>query len=210
MKQFEVDYDIKTIFEKTERKKHPLWIKRRKVRIVLLLMPILITIITYLLLNFEADIKDDILMRANLAICAGILSSIPCTLYFPISIYNVLHEFRNRDNENIFISDESIRYVFHIKKYDEQYIQEDRMDFKDIKSIIYNKYHERVEIYGRLQDIWYSDYSKKKIGKRKNYSKPGSKVRFHLYFNDNKEILKMIEERSPVKIEVVNLPAYDE
>ena len=75
MKQFEVDYDIKTIFEKTERKKHPLWIKRRKVRIVLLLMPILITIITYLLLNFEADIKDDILMRANLAIFENIFIS---------------------------------------------------------------------------------------------------------------------------------------
>ena len=214
MKQFEVDYDIKKVFEKNERKKHPLWIKRRKVRIALLLMPILITIIIYFSLNLEeamSDIPEWIpLMRANIAICIGMLSLMPWALYFPISIYNVLHEFRNRNNENIFISDESIRYIFHIKKYDEQYMQEDRIDFKDIKSIIYNKYHERVEVYGRVQDIWYSDYFKKKIGKRKNYSKPGSKVRFHLYFNDNKEILKMIEERSPVEIETVNVPNYDE
>lgn len=92
-------------------------------------MPIIIAIITYFSLNFEADIKDDILMRANLAIFAGIFLSIPALIYIPVSIFNVLYEFRCRNNENIFIS---------------------------------------------------------------------------------KEILKMIEERSPVEIGVVNVPAYDE
>ena len=214
MKQFEVDYDIKKIFEKKERKKHPLWIKRRKVRIALLLMPILITIIIYFSLNLEEAMSDSPewipLMRANIAICIGMLSLMPWALYFPISIYYVLEEFRNRNNENIFISDESIRYIFHIKKYDDQYMKELKIDFQDIKSIIYNKYHERVEVYGILQDIWYSDYSKRKIGNSENFYGEKAKVRFHLYFNDNKEILRLIEERSPVEIEVVNKPAYDE
>ena len=38
-------------------------------------MPIIIAIITYFSLNFEADIKDDILMRANLAIFENIFIS---------------------------------------------------------------------------------------------------------------------------------------
>ncbi len=54
--------------------------------------------------------------------------------------------------------------------------------------------------------IHYSDFAEGKIARTVERNEPDTKIRLYLYFEGNEEIIKTLQEKSPVKMEIIDYP----
>lgn len=79
--------------------------------------------------------------------------------------------------------------------------------YRHIRRIVYNQYHNRIYIYGKVKCIYYKNYRRNPEDNTwYNDKKKSAHIRLTMIFHNNREILEQIKKYSPVEIEVVNHP----
>lgn len=86
------------------------------------------------------------------------------------------------------------------------YYQEDIFEYTKIQRLVYNEYHERLDIYGRSKNIQYWNYFTGEIGSERGLKSKDNRVRFFLYYKDSKDFINTVVEKSGVQLEIINYP----
>lgn len=209
MKQYNTNLEIKKSIMKTQYKKHPKWGQRKIVRIILLILPIAIGGLIYANLDLSnslfAETGFDKVMQVSIAVCCGVIGIIPWLIYIKTLRATCSCVVNYRQNDTLILDENEIKYIYHPEnQYDLKIYQELDMKYEDIRKVVYNVYHNRLDIYGRLKEIWYSDFEKGKVGRTKNQNKEDTRIRLYLYFNNSEDILSEIKVKSPVRVEEIN------
>lgn len=76
--------------------------------------------------------------------------------------------------------------------------------YEDISKLRYNKYHNRLEIYGRHYRKCYTNYTKDLYNKEFVTEDSNSKLRLYLYYKSNGTILNALRRATGLPIIPVN------
>ncbi|WP_102399795.1 hypothetical protein [Haloimpatiens massiliensis] len=211
MKQYYPDPKLKRKLQRTQYKKHPKWHKRKWVRRILLLLAPIGGILSFFRYRFEngmfAQDGVDGIVRVTTAVSMGIFASIPYFVYRKALEGSCECVVNYREHDTVVITDEDIKYIYHPSNRDNiKLFHQFEIKFNDITKMIYNTYHQRVDIYGKQKEIYYSDVTTGEIGRTEEVDKPDERIRLYLYFEGNEEIVKTLEEKSGVQMEKRDYP----
>lgn len=196
MKQFFHDIDLKHKIQKEQYKKHPKWKSRRWVRIILVILAILMGIYGFLSMSKE-DLVVSIILNFGGMTLLGLIPWIGYTKALKGSCNCVVNY---REHDTVVINDDSFVYIYHPSNVDDINIFDElQIKYSDITSIIYNKYHKRVDLYGKIRQRRYINIKKGKYTRNKNLNNKESRIRLYLYFNDNEEILEISQNVAKIK-----------
>ena len=207
MKIYEEDYKLVQKMRKKQRKRHPNWEKSKKLRFILWGCSITITIlmILYSFFVFEG-IFDRLLGSFFCGAGAFIIASIPAAIY-TIAVAEECEDFIGRDkNEFIVIEDKIIKYGYQSNKDRGNQYTVDELQYTKIQRIVYNKYHERIDIYGNRTKVCYENYQTGEVGGSRGVKGKKSKMRIYLYFKDCDDMLENILKHTNVKPEIIDYP----
>lgn len=204
MKEYSVDLMLKKKIQKTQYKKHPKWKKRLWVRIILGIFSILMGV--YGLVSIEAEsLIEAVIMNFGMM---TLLGTIPWIIYTKVLQNSCMCVVDYREDDSIIMDENGLKYLYHPSNANNRKsYQRLEIDFENITKLIFNKYHERIDIYGKHCEVWINNIENSKKSKRKNVNKQGTRIRLYLYFDDNEEILRVIEKNSPVSIEIIDCSA---
>ncbi|GKX64779.1 hypothetical protein [Inconstantimicrobium mannanitabidum] len=211
MKQYYPNPKLKRILERTQYKKHPKWSKRKWVRRILAMIGPIATIIFYFYFSknskLQYDGEDLFSMNVMMAVGMGIFALIPYIGYRKALEGSCVTDSRDRDNDTLVITDEELKYIYHPSyKSNIVLFTEFQIRFKDITKIIYNTYNNRVDIYGKQKEIYYKDFTTGEIARIADVDDPNETIRLYLYFEENEEILKTLQERSTAETKIIDYP----
>lgn len=206
MKQFEVDEKKRLKFMLTQHKKHPKWKKRAWVRRMLLVFFLIsstwIGIVGYMQ-NSNRGISMFILGFTGM----GLITIVPYIIYYFALRQTCRSGVDYKTKETLILTDsEFINTYLHINAKRYYKYQRDTFKYTKIQRIIYNEYHEFLDIYGYYKKIWYRDYFKNIIGTERGIRDKNNKLRLFLYYDNNEELINTLVEKSNVKLETVNHP----
>ncbi|GKX64775.1 hypothetical protein [Inconstantimicrobium mannanitabidum] len=213
MQQYYPDPKLKRILERTQYKKHPKWAKRKWVRRILaMIVPISGIIIYFYNINTPKPIyvQDELFIKVtniSIPLCMAIFFSIPYIAYRKILEGSCVTDSRDRDNDTLVITDEELKYIYHPSyKSNMVLFTEFQIRFEDITKIIYNTYNNRVDVYGKQKEIYYRDFTTGEIARVADIDDPNETIRLYLYFEENEEILKTLQERSTAEMKIIDYP----
>ena len=213
-KEYKVNHKEKARIKKRQIKKHPKWKKRKWVRYILIVIIIVALIIIpslpWIATEFIFDgkhieeIEFDTLLD-TLYVSFGLIAVcivMPTFLYFR-SLKNTCADNINYYlNETLILSDDGLEHGFIPNNSTKNSYTLDRIRYRDIRRMVINTYHERLEIYGDMKFIMYSNYAKDQIQFIKNHK--NSKRRFYLYYENKEDLIKTLEEQTGIKVKVIN------
>lgn len=203
--KYEVDKKLKKEIRREQIKKHPKWEQRKIVRIILNILlfavvtcSVILTVVEINLYNQGVVEAYDAIMNAYIPIAMLILFIVlPIGLYYRALNDTCSEKMRYVLNESLVLNDDGIEYGFTFNDGSNAYIV-NKIDYADIRKIVINTYHKRVDIYGDLKTIRYTDYKNDIIEKTlrsKNY-----KRRFYSYFKEMNKFIDIVSEKSGAKV----------
>lgn len=207
MKQYEVDRKLRLKLIMTQHKKHPKWKKRAWLRwfwkIFMIVGSILVGVMFYK--GEEGRSISDFFV----GFISGLLIFwIPSMSYYFILRKTCRSFIDYKENETLILTDKEIRNVYlpqdakRICMYEEDIFQ-----YTKIQRLVYNEYHQNLDIYGIYKKIWYKNYNTGEIALERGIRDKNNKLRLFLYYDDNHGLMDTISQKSGVKIEVVNYPS---
>ncbi|WP_346894396.1 hypothetical protein [Clostridium sp. UBA7503] len=213
-KEYKVNHKEKRRIKKKQIRKHPKWKKRKWVRYILIVVVIASLIIlpslpwtaTEFIFNGRhiEEIGSNTLFNN---FCLSFLFTIvlicmPVFLYFR-SLRNTCADGINYYlNETLILSDGGLEYGFVPNNSTRNSYTLDRIIYKDIRRLVLNTYHERLEIYGDMKLTMYSNYEKNQIQFIENDK--NSKRKFYLYYENSEDFIRTLEENTGIKVQVIN------
>lgn len=207
MKIYEEDYKLVQKMRKKQRKRHPNWEKSKKLRYILWGCSITITILMALYSFFVFEgIFDRLLGSFFCAAGAFIIASIPAAIY-TIAVAEECENFIGRNTKQVIILDnDMIKYGYKFERQRGKEYTIDQLKYTKIQRIVYNKYHERIDIYGNRTEVCYKNYEMGEVGGSRGIKGKKSKMRIYLYFKDCDDMLENILKHTNVKPEIIDYP----
>jgi len=105
-------------------------------------------------------------------------------------------------NETLILSDDGLEYGFVPNDSSINSYTLGRITYRDIKRLVVNTYHERLEIYGDMKLTVYSNYEENQIKYIENQK--DIKIRFYLYYENSEDFIRTLEENTGIKVQVIN------
>lgn len=206
MKQFEVDEKKRLKFMLTQHKKHPKWKKRAWVRRILIGIFLILSIAYGISLYIENN-REDIYMFFLGFMSMGILSGIPYIIYYFTLRRTCRSDVDYKTKETLILTDsEFINTYLPINAKRHCDYEKDVFKYTKIQRIVYNEYHQFLDIYGYYKTTWYIDYFNNIIGTERGIRDKNNKLRLFLYYDNNEDLINTLVEKSNVKLETVNHP----
>ena len=203
MKIYEEDYKLVQKMRKKQRKRHPNWEKSKKLRYILWGCSSAITIASSIYGFFTLGG----LLGAFLGgVGVFIIASIPAAIY-TIAVAEECEDFIGRNTKQVIILDNDM--IKHGYKFERQRGKEytvDELKYTKIQRIVYNKYHERIDIYGNRTKVFYENYETREVGGSRGVKGKKAKMRIYLYFKDCDDMLENILKHTNVKPEIIDYP----
>ena len=199
MKTFKVDMELKKKMNKEQIMKHPKWKKRLWVIVTLVLAAIGFTIYSILPLELFDKIAFGTIML--------VVSLIPAYFYMIFLHATCADAIPRRLDDIIAIKDYSISHMYREinDNIPTRYVQEE-VNYDSIKRIVYNKYHNRIDIFGQRYYTYCNDLRNPKWKKSTLGDPNPYKSRFYLFYENNDEILEILKEKTGLEFEVINYP----
>ena len=200
MKIYEEDYKLVQKMRKKQRKRHPNWKKSKKLRFILWGCSIAITIAIGIYGFFTLG---GLLGSFFGGLGAFIIASIPAAIY-TIAVAEECEDFIGRDvNQVIILDDDMVKYGYKFERQRGKEYTIDQLKYTRIQRIVYNKYHERIDIYGNKTEVCYKNYEMGEVGGSRGKK---AKMRIYLYFKDCDDMLENILNHTNVKPEIIDYP----
>lgn len=207
--KYEVDKKLKKEIRREQRKKHPKWEQRKIVRIILNILlfavvtcSVILTVVEINLYNQGVVEAYDAIMNAYIPIAMLILFIVlPIGLYYRALNDTCSEKMRYVLNESLVLNDDGIEYGFTFNDGSNAYIV-NKIDYADIRKIVINTYHNRVDFYGNSKSIRYADYENDVI--ENTHLSKNDKERFYFYFNDMDKLISIVSEKSGAKVSEIN------
>jgi len=213
-KEYKVNYSEKKRIKIKQIRKHPKWDKRKWVRYILIVIVIATLIILpslpWTATDFIFDGKNIEEIKANTLynICSASVGIVIMFIGMPVFLYfrslkNTCADSINYYlNETLILSDDGLEYGFVPNNSSTNEYTLDRIKYRDIKRMVVNTYHERLEIYGDMKLTVYSNYEENQILYIENHK--DDKRRFYLYYENSEDFIRTLEENTGIKVQVIN------
>ncbi len=213
-KEYKVNHKEKARIKKKQIRKHPKWKTRRWVRYILIAILIAALIILPSLpwtatdFIFDGKSLEEIEANTLYEICSASIAIVIIFIGMPVFLY--FRSLRNTCadginyylNETLILSDDGLEYGFVPNNSTRNSYTLDRIIYKDIRRLVLNTYHERLEIYGDMKLTMYSNYEKNQIQFIENDK--NSKRKFYLYYENSEDLIRTLEENTGIKVQVIN------
>ncbi|KEZ85705.1 hypothetical protein IO99_12940 [Clostridium sulfidigenes] len=213
-KEYKVNYSEKKRIKRKQIRNHPKWDKRKWVRYILIVIVIAALIILpslpWTATDFIFDGKNIEEIKANTLynICSASVGIVIMFIGMPVFIYfrslkNTCADSINYYlNETLILSDGGLEYGFVPNNSSTNQYTLDRIQYRGIKRLVVNTYHERLEIYGDMKLTVYSNYEENQILYIENHK--DDKRRFYLYYENSEDLIRTLEEKTGIKVQVIN------
>ena len=206
MKQFEVDEKKRLKFMLTQHKNHPKWKKRAWIRRILIGIFLILSIAYGMSLYIENN-REDIYMFFLGFMSMGILSGIPYIIYYFTLRRTCRSDADYKTKETLILTDsEFINTYLPINAKRHCDYEKDVFKYTKIQRIVYNEYHQFLDIYGYYKTTWYIDYFNNIVGTERGIRDKNNKLRLFLYYDNNEDLINTLVEKSNAKLEIVNHP----
>lgn len=206
MKQFEVDEKKRLKFMLTQHKKHPKWKRRAWIRRILTGIFLILSIAYGISLYIENN-REDISMFILGFTAMGLISIIPYIVYYFALRQTCRSGVDYKTKETLILTDsEFINTYLPINAKRHCDYEKDVFKYTKIQRIVYNEYHEFLDIYGYYKVTWYIDYFKNITGTERGIRDKNNKLRLFLYYDNNEDLINTLVEKSNAKLEIVNHP----
>ncbi len=213
-KEYKVNYSEKKRIKRKQIRNHPKWDKRKWVRYILIFIVIAALIILpslpWTATDFIFDGKNIEEIKANTLynICSASVGIVIMFIGMPVFLYfrslkNTCADSINYYlNETLILSDDGLEYGFVPNDSSINSYTLGRITYRDIKRLVVNTYHERLEIYGDMKLTVYSNYEENQIKYIENQK--DIKIRFYLYYENSEDFIRTLEENTGIKVQVIN------
>ncbi len=213
-KEYKINYSEKKRIKRKQIRKHPKWEKRKWVRYILIVIVIATLIILpslpWTATDFIFDGKNIEEIKANTLynICSASVGIVIMFIGMPVFLYfrslkNTCADSINYYlNETLILSDDGLEYGFVPNDSSINNYTLGRIKYRDIKRLVVNTYHERLEIHGNMKLTVYSNYEENQIKYIENQK--DIKIRFYLYYENSEDFIRTLEENTGIKVQVIN------
>ncbi len=213
-KEYKVNYSEKKRIKRKQIRNHPKWDKRKWVRyglvVILILLLIVIPARGWFMTEHVYDGKsiDEVGIKTLLMGSEMSFSSIAFFVGMPVFLYfrslkNTCADSINYYlNETLILCDSGLECGFVPNDSSINNYTLGRIKYRDIKRLVVNTYHERLEIYGDMKLTVYSNYEENQIKYIENQK--DIKIRFYLYYENSEDLIRTLEENTGIKVQVIN------
>jgi hypothetical protein len=208
LKEYAVNGGLQWELSKRQLKRHPKWRKSRWIRRILLTLCIVAPIVGvffslsnpgFAFRELDGSVAD---IDNILNICFSILffSVIPLIItlpYFAVLRGKCFDESNYKSNETLCLTDDGIQNVFlPSDEMSSDAMFEEQMPYEGMDRLIYNEYHERFQVFGKLKSIKYLDYQKGTIDyKEEHKSKKGYSRSFYAYYENFEDFMNTVSNQ---------------
>jgi hypothetical protein len=214
IKEYIINNDIHRVLMKSQYKKHPKWAKRRLVRTILFLIPVALAVFVFLFLydnkEYSAFIDasghvstaNTILNALTFASSIFVLTLIPYICYYKSIKDKCDDEVMFKHREVLFLTESGIRNGFNPRLnsgYTAYNINE--INYTDIIGLVFNEYHSRLTVHGKVKVTCYDNYEENRIRYTKEYE--GGGRRFYMYYYNSDNFINTLSERTNIPVETV-------
>jgi hypothetical protein len=128
--------------------------------------------------------------------------------YFASLRHTCFDESNFKLRETLFLTDKGIQNVFHpLDESESNYMIQEIIPYDEIVKLIYNEYHERFQVFGKLQITRYLNYERNVVDHKIDYqAQDGYSSRFYLYYENSEDFMNTVSEKSGLPIEHINYP----
>jgi hypothetical protein len=236
IKEYTVDQQKKKKTVKTQRRIHPRWTKRKNIRTILYSLCVIIPPAFTLYgwshpEEFNPKGPEFLIIWGYFAISTFFIW-LPTLIYCKQLSESCVKEIRERIKESLMLLEDRLQSGYH-SYYDRNYSEYTVYEIKysDIEKLTFNKYHNRLAVFGKFKTTKYDIYEENLVGTIREQEEDGKikithyrknnpvkaeyddrikdsdkLMRFYLYYNNNDDFVKTLSERSGVIVEVVNYP----
>ncbi|WP_156625322.1 hypothetical protein [Clostridium tertium] len=208
IKHFDTDKKLRTKVIRKHRSKHPKWRKASIVMIIILIITILLAAIAsyYFEINsFGFNGEIDKIMLLTVTLVFTILFSVPNLFYYRHMRFKVC----NNDVDSTFFDEvifdnDIFKYTYYDKEYDRYSLCRGcEIEYRKIIKITYNPKSFELKVYGTFYNVDYNDRATGEV-KRKNKCKSSESFNIYMYYYENEEIMRLLEDKTNKKIEITD------
>lgn len=222
LKKYVVNRDLQKKFKKTIYKKNPEWVKRKRTRIILYSLMVLLPVIVFLCMYknssfvlFTLDTVENGFSKSDLIFNASYFTIATFFIVWGFTVYYYRKTKRNCSGalhymqyEALALDDEGINLSQHQKEslhYQSAYVQS--INYEDITKLVFNKYYNTLEVYGKITESYYYDIRILDPAYTEVYeAKEGKGLIFYLYYDNSEDFVNEVVARSNKELIVVNDP----
>lgn len=219
LKEYAVNDQMQWELSKRQLKRHPKWRKSQWTRRILLTLCIIAPIagvifaltnpgIAFRELDGSVANIDNVL---NMCFCILVFSMFPGIItltYFAVLRGKCFDESNYKSNETLCLTDDGLQNIFlPSDETNSNAMFEEQMPYDGMDRLVYNEYHERFQVFGKLKSIKYLDYQKGTIDYQEEHkSKKGYSRSFYAYYENFEDFMNTVSEKSGLKIKHINRP----
>ena len=208
IKQFEADEKLRSKVIKQYRNNHPKW---KKAAIIgwggFAIIVGIGAIAAYFFLINSLDYKG-VIDKADFILFIlvfGLLFNIPTIFYLRHMRFNVCNgEIDNYIAEKLIFTNDTFKETYYHKNDDMNALCSGcEIAYSSIQKIEYNPTAFTLKVYGKFANVTYTDRDTDEIN-RKIKSKNNASFTIYMYYNENEDIKKLLEEKSRKQIEITD------
>jgi len=214
LKEYVVNKTRRWDLAKKQVKRHPKWKKRKWVRWTLLTVCIAAPIVgIFMGLNYpvftDPIIDKNVAMVSSIAFGILAVGAFPCILtipYFASLRGTCFDESNYKLRETLCLTDAGIQNIYHpLDASESNYAIQAIVPYKGITKLVYNDYHERLQVFGEQQVTRYLNYERNVVDyKVVHQPNEGYSRRFYAYYENFEDFMKTVSEKSGLPIEHIN------
>ena len=204
IKHFDTDKKLRTKVIRKHRSNHPKWRKASVIMIILLLsLTIVSGILAYYLNRNSSD--DFIVDFIFYLLILTFTFNLPNLFYYRHMRFKVCNDYVDYHilESLIFDEDKLIDSYYTTDSEKGDYLKGREIDYKSIEKMDYNPKSYKLRVYGEFNDVLYKD-----IGAMEVYKKSKNEImaymNIYMYYYENEEIMRLLEEKSNKKIEITD------
>lgn len=219
LKEYVVNKTRRWDLAKKQVKRHPKWKKRKWVRWTLLTLCTAAPIVgvSFALTNPGIVFRELDGSVANIDIILNICFSVLVFSMFPGIVtlpyfaslrHTCFSESNYKLQETLCLTDEGIQNVYHpLSATESSCANQESMPYSGMVKLVYNEYHERFEVFGKLKSITYINYERNVVDYAENHeANEGYSRRFYAYYENFEDFMNTVSEKSGLPIEYINYP----
>ena len=208
IKHFDTDKKLRTKVIRKHRSNHPKWKKASIAMFIILIITFLVAVIAsyYFEINsfgFNREVDKIMILTSTLGLT--ILFSVPNLFYYRHMRFKVCNDYVDyRILESLIFDQDKLIDSYYTMDYEKgDYLEGFEIDYRSIEKMDYNPMSYKVRLYGKLYDTIYKDIPNMDAYE-KSINEISSYMDIYMYFYDNEEIMRLLEEKSNKKIEITD------
>jgi hypothetical protein len=181
----------------------------------MILLPILVFLGLYKNSDFVLFVIDsDKVTESDQIISAGFLSLSTFVMFWTFAVYYYRKVKRNcagaittRTYEVLFLNDDGMNFSYHQNNsiHDRSLLVQE-IRYEDISKILINKFHNRIQLFGKIKETYYYDFAIKKPAYVDKGEDKEQSIRIYLYYDNSEDFVNELIQRSKVEPVVINEP----